>query len=64
MKMLTKQSKNCPYLVKQLPVKEGVKGGPYFPTIIVQKNFSGPNSQGGLNFGEFMVAAGWLITLN
>ena len=44
MKMLTKQSKSCPYLVKQLPVKEGVKGGPYFPIIIVQNNFSGPNS--------------------
>ena len=24
--------------------KEGVKGGPYFPTIIVQNNFSGLNS--------------------
>ena len=31
------------------------EGCPYFPLIILQSNYRSPNSQGGLNFREFIV---------
>ena len=42
MKILTKQSYSCPYFVNSY--QQEIKGGPYFPIIIVQNDYSGPNS--------------------
>ena len=32
-----------------------IEVGPCFPTVIFQNNYFGPNSEGGLDFREFMV---------